>query len=195
MKSHSKQYFEEVAKIANEIDTDTIDDMVGVMSELHFNGGRVFVLGVGGSAGNASHMVNDLRKLCQLEAYAPTDNVSELTARTNDEGFETVFEQYLKISKFNHNDILFVLSVGGGSLEKNVSINLVKAINYAKTQNAYVMGIVGKDNGYLAKMGDYVIIVPQVNEQRVTPHSEAFQAVVWHCMVSSPILQKQETKW
>lgn len=195
MNNHSKEYFEEVSNISKKINLKTVDDMTTVLSHVQNNKGRVFILGVGGSAANASHMVNDLRKLCKIEAYAPTDNVSELTARTNDEGFDTVFEEYLKTSSFNAKDVLFVLSVGGGNLQKNVSVNLIKAINYAKIQSAYVMGIVGKEDGYMANVADYVVVVPIVNNNRITPHSESFQSVVWHCIVSNPLLQKQETKW
>lgn len=189
---HAEEYFKEVIDIALDINVNNIERLAEILSKIK---GRVFVVGVGGSAGNASHMVNDLRKLCHIEAYAPTDNVSELSARTNDEGFETVFQAYLETSRFNQNDVLFVLSVGGGSLERNVSVNLIKAINYAKSQNGIVLGITGKADGYLASNADVVVIVPTIETSRVTPHSEAFQAVIWHCLVSNPILQKQKTKW
>ena len=140
-------------------------------------------------------MVNDLRKLCGIETYAPTDNVSEFSARTNDEGFETVFQAYLETSRFNSKDVLFVLSVGGGNVQKNVSVNITKAINYAKTKGGAVLGITGRSDGYLAQNGDFVVVVPEVNSSRITPHSEAFQAVVWHCLVSNPKLQINKTKW
>ena len=157
--------------------------------------GRVFVLGVGGSAGNASHMVNDLRKLCGIEAYCPTDNVSELTARTNDEGFDTVFEGYLRGSKFSYRDAIFILSVGGGDEARNVSVGLINAIKYARSKDGYILSIVGKSDGYAAKNSDTVVVVPAVEPTRITPHSEAFQAVVWHCIVSHPNLQTNKTKW
>jgi D-sedoheptulose 7-phosphate isomerase len=189
---HTELYFKEVIDIALDMNLNKIDSLANILSKVR---GRVFIIGVGGSAANASHMVNDLRKLCHIEAYAPTDNVSELSARTNDEGFETVFQSYLETSKFSQNDVLFVLSVGGGSQERNVSVNIIKAINYAKSQNGIVLGITGKSDGYLATNADEVVIVPSANPDRITPHSEAFQAVIWHCLVSNPILQKQKTKW
>ena len=193
--SHADNYFKEVVTIAQSIDTVKIQIMAQLLAKVRESGGRVFVLGVGGSAGNASHMVNDLRKLCGIEAYCPTDNVPELTARTNDEGFDTIFEEYLRVSKFNIKDAIFVLSVGGGNKEKNVSVGLVKAIDLADSVGAQVLGIVGKGDGYAAKMGNCVVVVPCVDNSRVTPHSEAFQGVVWHCLVSDPALQKNATKW
>jgi D-sedoheptulose 7-phosphate isomerase len=155
----------------------------------------LFILGVGGSAANASHAVNDFRKLCAIETYAPTDNVSELTARTNDEGWETVFSEWLKISRLNKNDGILVLSVGGGSREKNVSVNLINALDHAKSVGATIMGIVGRDGGYTAEVADVTVIIPTIDAGLVTPHTEAYQAVVWHCLVSHPKLQVQETKW
>jgi len=193
--SHADNYFKEVVTIAQSIDTVKVQIMAQLLAKVRESGGRVFVLGVGGSAGNASHMVNDLRKLCGIEAYCPTDNVPELTARTNDEGFDTIFEEYLRVSKFNIKDAIFVLSVGGGNKEKNVSVGLVKAIDLADSVGAQVLGIVGKGDGYAAKMGNCVVVVPCVDNARVTPHSEAFQGVVWHCLVSDPALQKNATKW
>jgi D-sedoheptulose 7-phosphate isomerase len=193
--SHADNYFKEVVTIAQSIDTVKVQIMAQLLAKVRESGGRVFVLGVGGSAGNASHMVNDLRKLCGIEAYCPTDNVPELTARTNDEGFDTIFEEYLRVSKFNIKDAIFVLSVGGGNKEKNVSVGLVKAIDLADSVGAQVLGIVGKGDGYAAKMGNCVVVVPCVDNSRVTPHSEAFQGVVWHCLVSDPALQKNATKW
>lgn len=189
---HSDTYFNEVSYIVENIDREKIEELA---ERLHFLQGRLFILGIGGSAGNASHMVNDMRKLCKIEAYAPTDNVSELTARTNDEGFDTVFVEYLKTSNFGHKDALFVLSVGGGNEQKNVSVNLIKAIQYANKKSGQVFGIVGKPDGYAAQYGDVVIVVPQANPERITPHSEAFQSVIWHCLVSHPKLQKNDTKW
>ena len=193
--SHADNYFKEVVTIAQSIDTVKVQIMAQLLAKVRESGGRVFVLGVGGSAGNASHMVNDLRKLCGIEAYCPTDNVPELTARTNDEGFDTIFEEYLRVSKFNIKDAIFVLSVGGGNKEKNVSVGLVKAIDLADSVGAQVLGIVGKGDGYAAKMGNCVVVVPCVDNSRVTPHSEAFQGVVWHCLVSDPALHKNATKW
>lgn len=162
---------------------------------LRERGGRLFILGVGGSAANASHAVNDFRKLCGIETYAPTDNVSELTARTNDEGWETVFSEWLRTSRFSAKDAILIYSVGGGDAEKKVSVNLVRAIDEVKKAGGEVYGIVGRAGGYTAKMGDEVVVVPTVNDKRVTPHTEAFQCVVWHCLVSHPDLQVKATKW
>src|SRR6202521_5705047 len=172
-----------------------IDQMAALLADVRTSGGRLFILGVGGSAANASHAVNDFRKIVGIEAYAPTDNVSELTARTNDEGWETVFVEWLKVSRLRADDTVFVFSVGGGSLEKNVSPNLVRALQYAKTVGAKILGVVGRDGGYTAKVGDAVCIIPTVNPDAVTPHSEAFQAVVWHLLVSHPSLKGEQTKW
>lgn len=191
----STQYMEEVIEIAKSINNDEIEEIVKELDYLRKDQGRLFILGVGGSAGNASHMVNDLRKLCGVEAYAPTDNVSEITARTNDEGFGTIFEEYLKVSNFSHKDAIFILSVGGGNKDKNVSVALCNAIDYVKNQNGLVYGIVGREDGYAKEMGDYVIVVPVIEPSRITPHSEAFQSVIWHCIVSHPKLQIKETKW
>jgi len=193
--SHTDNFFKEVVTIAQTIDTVKIQIMAEKLAKVRESGGRVFVLGVGGSAGNASHMVNDLRKLCGIEAYCPTDNVPELTARTNDEGFDTIFEEYLRVSKFNINDAIFILSVGGGNKEKNVSVGLVKAIDIVDKIGGNIFGIVGKGDGYTYKMGNCVVLIPCVDNSRVTPHSEAFQGVVWHCLVSDPVLQKNATKW
>ena len=193
--SHAKTYLEEVVKIANAIDPSEIDALARDLVTLREAGGRLFVLGVGGSAANASHAVNDFRKLCGIETYAPTDNVSELTARTNDDGWETVFSEWLKISCVRSIDALFIFSVGGGNLEKNVSPNLVSAIKLSKEQGLKVFGVVGRDGGYTKQAGDRVIVVPTVTADRVTPHAEAFQAVIWHCLVSHPDLQVHATKW
>ncbi len=192
---HAQQFFKEASEICNKIDINQIDNLANELDLIRKNEGRLFVLGVGGSAGNASHAVNDFRKLCAIEAYAPTDNVSELTARTNDEGWGTIFDGWLKISNIKKNDALFILSVGGGNLEKNVSPGIVNAIDLAKHEGAKVLGVVGRDGGYAGKKGDCVIVVPTVNDQRITPHTEAFHAVVWHCLVSNPILQVKATKW
>lgn len=193
--TYSDLYMNEVIMIAEKIDRHEIETFTKLLQWTRESGGRVFVLGVGGSAGNASHMVNDLRKLCGIEAYCPTDNISETTARTNDEGFETVFSEYLRVSKFSLNDTIVVLSVGGGNEEKNVSVGLINAIKYARKQRGKVLSIVGKPEGYAAKNSDSTIIVPIVDAGRVTPHSEAFQAIVWHCAVSHPNLQMNATKW
>lgn len=191
----SVQYMEEVIEIAKSINNEEIEEIVTELDYLRKDQGRLFILGVGGSAGNASHMVNDLRKLCGIEAYAPTDNVSEITARTNDEGFGTIFEEYLKISNFSHKDAIFILSVGGGNKDKNVSVALCNAIDYVKRQNGLIYGIVGRQDGYTKELGDTVIVVPVIEPSRITPHSEAFQSVIWHCMVSNPKLQIRDTKW
>lgn len=192
---HTKIYFEEANEITKKIDHNLIENLARNLSDLRKNKGRLFVLGVGGSAGNASHAVNDFRKLCSIEAYAPSDNVSELTARTNDEGWDTIFEGWLNISNINSKDALFIFSVGGGNIEKNVSPGIINAVDLAKKVGAKVFGVVGRDGGYTSSNGDCVIIVPTVNSERVTPHTEAFHAVVWHCLVSNPVLQIKETKW
>ena len=193
--SFVRTHLDETKRIIDALDVNAIDRMADALAALRQRGGRLFFLGVGGSAGNCSHAVNDFRKLAGIEAYAPTDNVSELTARTNDEGWETVFAEWLKVSKLNAEDALFVFSVGGGSLEKNISPNLVRALQYAQTVGAKVLGVVGRDGGYTAKIGDAVCIVPTVNPDAVTPHSEAFQAVIWHLLVSHPALKLKQTKW
>ena len=191
----SERHLQEARQIIDAIDVVTIESMVAILVQLRDAGGRLFFLGVGGSAGNCGHAVNDFRKIVGIESYAPTDNVSELTARTNDEGWETVFVEWLKTSRLKAIDALFIFSVGGGSLEKNVSPNLVRALQYAKEIGAKVLGVVGRDGGYTAKVGDAVLIVPTVNPEAVTPHSEAFQAVIWHLLVTHPLLKVQQTKW
>ena len=193
--SYSKQHIGEAISILEQLDVDIIEKAVTLLASTRERGGRLFILGVGGSAGNASHAVNDFRKICGFEAYAPTDNVSELTARTNDEGWSTVFAEWLRGSRLRKEDALLILSVGGGNLEKNVSPNLVEALKLAKERGATVIGIVGKDGGYTAQVADAAIIVPTVNPATITPHSEAFQAVVWHLFVSHPALKVRETKW
>lgn len=192
---YADKFFNESLEIINKINLAQVDFLANELRGLRSQGGRLFVLGVGGSAGNASHAVNDFRKLCGIEAYAPSDNVSELTARTNDEGWDTIFDGWLKISNLNDKDALFIFSVGGGNLEKNVSPGIVKAIDLAKKNQAKIFGVVGRDGGYTAQMGDCVIVIPTVNEQRITPHTEAFHAMIWHCLVSNPILQIKDTKW
>lgn len=193
--THSKQFMKEVGEISTVLSVEGVEQLAHSLHEMREKKGRLFVLGVGGSAANCSHAVNDFRKLCGIEAYAPTDNVSELTARTNDEGWETVFSQWLKVSQARENDALLVLSVGGGNSEKKVSVNLIKAIDEAKLRGLKIFGIVGRDGGYTKEKGDCVVVIPTVNSDRITPHAEAFQAVVWHCLVSHPILQKMATKW
>ncbi len=191
----SVNHMKEVVEIAQKIEIHLIDEMIELLAKVKMNKGRIFVLGIGGSAGNSSHAVNDFRKLANIESYAPTDNVSELTARTNDEGFETVFVSYLKVSQLNENDCLFVLSVGGGDIERGVSKNLCLAIDYARSQNAKIIGIVGREGGYTHQTADVCLVIPPVNPNSITPHSEAFQAIVWHLMVSHPKLKENATKW
>jgi len=193
--SFTKQFLAEVQQVTAQLNEAAIEKCADELAAIRARGGRLFILGVGGSAGNASHAVNDFRKLCGFEAYAPTDNVSELTARTNDEGWPTIFAEWLKGSRLQAKDGLLILSVGGGNLEKNVSPNLVNAIQLAKQAGASVLGIVGRDGGYTAKEATACVIVPTVNPAHVTPHSEAFQAVVWHLFVSHPKLKVAATKW
>ena len=192
---HAEDYFAEVGQIAAGIDCDRVEAIARGLAALRADGGRLFVLGVGGGAGNAGHAVNDFRKLCGIEAYAPTDNVSELTARANDEGWETVFAGWLAGCNPTEKDGVFVFSVGGGDEEKQVSVNIVRALQLAKDRGMTVYGVVGRDGGYTAQVGDAVLVVPAPSKARVTPHTEAFQAVVWHCLVSHPDLQRQSTKW
>jgi len=193
--SHAKTYMSEVSRIAAAIPPKDVEALAQALAALRERGGRLFMLGVGGGAGNCSHAVNDFRKLCGIEAYCATDNVSELTARTNDEGWETVFAAWLETSRLNENDGVFVMSVGGGDLERNISANLVRALELARRRGAGIFGIVGRDGGYARKVGDAVVVVPKAHDDRVTPHTEAFQAVVWHCLVSHPDLQTKATTW
>jgi D-sedoheptulose 7-phosphate isomerase len=193
--SFTKSHLAETVAIAHGLDAAKIDAMVAALAALRERGGRLFFLGVGGSAGNCSHAVNDFRKIVGIEAYAPTDNVSELTARTNDEGWQTVFAEWLKVSRLNAKDVVFVMSVGGGNLEKNISPNLVLALQHAKAVGATILGIVGRDGGYTAQVGDAVVVVPTVNAEAITPHSEAFQGVIWHLLISHPDLKARATKW
>jgi D-sedoheptulose 7-phosphate isomerase len=189
------QYLEEVLEITRRLDRAAIERAAAILADVRAQGGRLFILGVGGSAANASHAVNDFRKIVGIEAYAPTDNVSELTARTNDEGWATVFASWLRTSRLSSKDALLIFSVGGGNVEKNVSPNLVAALDEAKTAGARIVGIVGRDGGYTAQTADACVIVPTVNVTHTTPHAEAFQAVVWHLLVSHPALKAHETKW
>jgi D-sedoheptulose 7-phosphate isomerase len=191
----TEEFLNEVRCVTEKLDAAHIEAAAETLGAVRERGGRLFILGVGGSAANASHAVNDFRKICGFEAYAPTDNVSELTARTNDEGWATIFSEWLRGSRLTGADGLLVLSVGGGNLEQNVSPNLVRAIQYAKEQGAAVVGIVGRDGGYTAKVADVSVIIPTVNASHVTPHSEAFQGIVWHLFVSHPKLKLNQTKW
>ncbi|MBI3493210.1 MAG: SIS domain-containing protein [Acidobacteria bacterium] len=193
--SHSQRYLACAAEIARAIDPDAVERMAAGLARLRDRGGRLFLLGVGGSAANCSHAVNDFRKLTGIEASTPCDNVAELTARTNDEGWETVFEAWLRTSRANDKDAVLVLSVGGGDLERQVSVNIVRGLNEAKRRRLTVYGIVGRDGGYTKRVGDEVIVVPTVDADQITPHSEAFQAVIWHCLVCHPGLMIQENKW
>ena len=193
--SHAAKFLKEVCETARRIQPEVLEALCDELVGLRDRDGRLFLLGVGGSAGNCSHAVNDFRKLCGIEAYAPTDNVSELTARTNDEGWNTVFAEWLKVSRAGPKDAILVFSVGGGNLEKNVSANLVAAVQEAKSRGTRVLGIVGRDGGFTKQAGDVVVVIPTVEESRVTPHAEAFQAVLWHCLVSHPRLQSRATKW
>ena len=192
---YSKQHLDETLEITKQIDPSVVEKIVDLLVDVKSKNGRLFVLGVGGSAANAGHAVNDFRKLAGIETYAPTDNVAELTARTNDEGWETVFSGWLKVSKLNSNDCLFILSVGGGNKERNVSANLIEAIDLAKEVGARVTGIVGRDGGYTAKNANVCLVIPTVNTVKVTPHSESFQTVIWHLLVSHPSLKSNPTKW
>ncbi len=193
--SYASQHLQETIEIASKINAADCEKCVAELRATRERGGRLFILGVGGSAANASHAVNDFRKITGIETYAPTDNVSELTARTNDEGWPSVFVEWLRVSRLNAKDCLMILSVGGGNVEKNVSPNLVAAMQLAKQVGAHIIGIIGKDGGYTATVADACVIVPTVNASNITPHSEAFQAVVWHLFVSHPDLKVNQTKW
>ena len=193
--SYAQQHLNEAKEIINQINIDAIEKVADLLATVKKDQGRIFFLGVGGSAGNCSHAVNDFRKIVEIESYAPPDNVSELTARTNDEGWATIFEPWLKLSKLNPKDAVFIFSVGGGNLEKNISPNLVNALKYAKKVGAKITGVVGRDGGYTAQVADACVIVPTVNPENITPHSEAFQAVIWHLLVSHPKLKENQTKW
>jgi D-sedoheptulose 7-phosphate isomerase len=193
--AHADRYFKQVGEIAAKIDRGRIESLADELVALRERGGRLFLIGVGGSAANCSHAVNDFRKLCGIEAYAPVDNVSELTARANDEGWDTIFTGFLEGSRATAKDAILVFSVGGGDVARNVSPNIVKAVDFAKNQGMKVFGILGRDSGHTATRGDVVVVVPVVDPALTTPHSEAFQAVVWHCLVSHPKLQKNATKW
>jgi D-sedoheptulose 7-phosphate isomerase len=193
--NYTQKHLQEAAAILQMLDVAAIERIAELLAEIKASAGRLFFLGVGGSAGNCSHAVNDFRKLAGMECYAPTDNVSELTARINDDGWESAFVEWLKVSRLNKNDAVFILSVGGGNVEKNISTNLVAAVRCAKAVGARVIGILGRDGGHTAQVADAAVIVPTVNPETVTPHSEAFQAVIWHLLVSHPLLKASDTKW
>jgi D-sedoheptulose 7-phosphate isomerase len=193
--SYAQQHIDETIEILKKLDSREVEKLANLIAAVRREGGRLFFLGVGGSAGNCSHAVNDFRKIVGIESYAPTDNVSELTARINDEGWASVFAAWLKVSRLSAKDCIFVFSVGGGNLEKNVSPNLVLALQYAKQVGARVAGVVGRDGGYTAQVADACVVVPTVNPETITPHAEAFQAVVWHLLVSHPALKASQTKW
>ena len=193
--SYAQQHLDETVRIVQKLDVSEIEKIADILVNAKSELGRIFFLGVGGSAGNCSHAVNDFRKIVGIESYAPTDNVSELTARTNDEGWSSIFVEWLKVSRLNSRDVLFILSVGGGNIEKNISPNLVEALKYAKTIGTGIVGVVGRDGGYTARVANACVIVPTVNSDNVTPHSEAFQAVIWHLLGSHPKLKEKNTKW
>ena len=193
--SYAKQHLDEAAAIIAKLDVEAVEAVAERLAQVKRDQGRLFFLGVGSSAGNCSHAVNDFRKIVGIESYAPTDNVSELTARTNDEGWATIFSEWLKVSRLGPRDAIFIFSVGGGNLEKNVSPNLVSAIQHAKSVGAKVLGVVGRDGGYTGKSADACVIIPTVNADTITPHAEAFQAVIWHLLVSHPKLKANQTKW
>ena len=192
---HSETYFQEVIDISKNIDCKMLDKIASELADLRQRDGRLFILGVGGSAGNASHAVNDFRKLCYIDAYTPVDNVSEITAKTNDEGFETIFDTYLELSKFCKKDVLMVFSVGGGNLKKNVSVNLIKAIKFAKYKKGKVISIIGRSDGYAYKNSDVKLLIKVSNQKNLTPISETFQVLLWHLFVTHPKLQVNKTKW
>lgn len=193
--SFAREYLNEAKQIIDKLDVAVIDRMTQLLADLRSAGGRLFLVGVGGGAGHASHAVNDFRKIVGIEAYSPSDNVSELTARTNDEGWETTYSAWLQVSRLSAADMLFVFSVGGGDLKRNISPNIVRAVQYAKEVNAKVIGVLGRDGGYTASVADACVIIPTVNSGAVTPHTESFQAVVWHLLVSDPRLQMASNKW
>jgi D-sedoheptulose 7-phosphate isomerase len=190
-----KQYFKDIISISSKINKSEIEEMISLLEKVREKSGRIFFVGVGGGAGNASHAVNDFRKIAGIEAYTPTDNVSELTARVNDDGWDTSYVNWLKGSNLKSNDMIFVFSVGGGNLEKNISANIVRSLQYAKEVGAKICGIVGRDGGYTAKVADACVIIPPINKLTITPHTESFQAVIWHLLVSHPRLQKFNMKW
>ena len=193
--SHIINYFHQISFVSDKIDKNQIEKLVKILIKIRNKKGRIFFLGVGGSASNCSHAVNDFRKICEIECYAPTDNVSELTARINDDGWESALANWLKVSNLNSRDAIFIMSVGGGNKKKNVSVNLIKAIEFAKKKRARILGIVGRDGGYTKKVGDNVILIPTIDKKLVTPYCESFHSIVWHCLVSHPLLQIKKMKW
>ena len=195
MNNHILNYFNLIPELVEKINQTQINKAVDLLSSVKKRKGRIFLLGVGGSAGNCSHAVNDFRKICEIETYTPTDNVSELTARINDDGWDSSFRNWLEISQLNSKDVLFIFSVGGGNQQKKVSVNLIKAIDYAKTKKSKILGIVGRDGGYTAKKGDAVMIIPTIDTKLITPYAESFQSVIWHCLVTHPKLQSKKMKW
>ena len=195
MSGYAQKYLNEVKEIAGKINIDAVENLAQLIAKIRDQGGRIFFLGVGGSAANASHAVNDFRKIGGIECYAPTDNVSELTARINDQGWDHSFSEYLKGSRISAKDLVFIFSVGGGNLEKKVSVNIIKALEVAKQAGAKIGGVIGRDGGYTAKVADACVIIPTVNSESITPHTESFQAVVWHLLISHPLLLKNEMKW
>lgn len=195
MEKYIDVYFEEVKEVASKINKVNVLHIVNDLKTIKESGGRLFIIGVGGSAANASHTVNDFRKICGIETYTPTDNVSELTARVNDDGWETVFVKWLETSKLNDKDGILILSVGGGNADKNISVNIIRAVDFAKKRNARIMGVVGKDGGYTAKNSTSCVIIPVINSASITPHSESFQSVVLHCIATHPDLKENEMKW
>ena len=195
MKNHVKNYFNQMSSVSNKIDKNQIEKMVRILIKIRKKKGRVFFIGVGGSAGNCTHAVNDFRKICEIECYTPTDNVSEITARINDDGWKSVFSNWLMVSNLKSSDAVFIMSVGGGNYKMNVSVNLIEAIKFAKKRGAKVLGIVGRDGGYTKKVGDNVILIPTINKKLVTPYCESFHSLIWHCLVSHPLLQIKKMKW
>jgi D-sedoheptulose 7-phosphate isomerase len=193
--NYIKKYLEQVSEISNLIDKDKLENMVNIILGIRKNGGRIFFIGVGGSAANCSHAVNDFRKIANIEAYAPVDNVAEITARTNDEGWNTIFSPWLELSKLNNRDCLFVFSVGGGNKEKNISVAIVEALDLALEKGSKILGIIGRDGGYTAKVADECIIIPTLSDDTITPHAEAWQAVIWHLLVSHPKIMIMSNKW
>ncbi len=195
MKNHIENYFDQVGTLSDLIDKKQIEQMIKTLIKIRKRKGRVFFIGVGGSAGNCSHAVNDFRKICEIESYTPTDNVSELTARINDDGWESSLKNWLKVSNLNSKDAIFIMSVGGGNIKKKVSVNIIKAIEFSKKIKANVLGIVGRDGGYTKKFGNLVILIPTIDKKLVTLYCESFQSVIWHCLVSHPLLQVKKMKW
>ena len=195
LSNHIINYFQQISMISDKIDKNQIEKLVKILIKIRNKKGRIFFLGMGGSASNCSHAVNDFRKICEIECYAPTDNVSELTARINDDGWESALANWLKVSNLNSSDAIFIMSVGGGNKKKNVSVNLIKAIKFAKKTGTRILGIVGRDGGYTKKVGDNVILIPTIDKKLVTQYCESFHSIVWHCLVSHPLLQIKKMKW